>query len=177
MFRATGRFVWMLCYIVFFACMYIINKYEKKKVANFIIILCLILQIIDFYPSMKRKFEYKEKVYNIDNTNWEYVMQDVKHIVYLNFDDLSFDENRTSYYIVAYIAYQNDCTLNNFYFARKITNVKETNEIQIQKLKSGEIDENTLYIIRQKDKNNMWWNENLDNYNIDEYIVVKNKQN
>ena len=161
--------------MILFVCMYIINKYEKKKVANFIIVLCLILQIIDFYPAMKGKFEYKEKIYDIDNTKWEYVLQDVEHIVYLNFEELSFDEYRTSCYIAAYIAYKNNCTLNDFYFARQINNVKETDKEQIEKLKSGEIDESTVYIIRQKDKNNVWWNQSVDNYNIDGFVVIKSR--
>jgi len=46
-FRASGRFVWIPCYLIFFASIYIVNKYvESKKTANFIIILCLVIQSI-----------------------------------------------------------------------------------------------------------------------------------
>lgn len=173
MFRATGRFVWVPCYLIFFVCLYIVNKYEKEKVANFIITLCLIIQIIDFYPALKEKFEYKEKTYNIDKTNWEQVINDAEHIVYLNFEKLSFDENRKSFYIVAYIASENNCTLNNFYFARQINNVSETNNEHIDKLINGEIDDNTVYIIRQENNDSIWWNESLKYCFIDGYKVIK----
>ena len=172
MFRAMGRFVWIPCYIVFFVCLYTVFKYCKKKTAIFVIVLCLIIQIIDFYPTMKNKFEYKEKISDLDKASWEQIIGDAEHIVYLNFENLSFDENRTSFYNVASIAYENNCTLNNFYFARLIDNVKETNSEHIERLKTGEIDNNTVYVIRQKNAD-VWWKENLYSKFIDGYKVIR----
>lgn len=151
--------------------MYFVFKYTKKKTAIFIICLCIILQIIDFYPSMINKFNYEEKVYKIDEA-WEQIINENDHIVYLSFVDESFDEMRTAYYKVADIAYKNNCTLNNFYFAREINNVYETTHKYIDQLKSGELQDNFIYLIRQQN-DEIWWNQKLETLKIDGYIVIK----
>ena len=99
-FRTIGRFIWLPCYIVFFASIYIVSKYINKKTANVVIIMCLILQIIDFYPIMQSKFKYEDKVYDINETAWKEVLEDAEHVVYLNVGGLSFQEERDGFYKV-----------------------------------------------------------------------------
>ena len=157
--------------MIFLVCMYIVSKYTNKKIANVIIVICLILQLIDLYPSLNNKFDYKEKTYNIDTVQWENVLNNVEHIVYLNLENNSFDEIRSSYYKIAYIAYINDCTLNDFYFARKIENVETTAQNYVIELINGNTENNCIYVINQED-DNIWWNKDLISNNIDGFIVI-----
>ena len=169
-FRATGRFIWLPCYMIFIASMYVIFKYLNKKIANTIILICLIIQIIDFFPSMSNKFNYEEKRYNID-TAWEQIMDNTEHLVYLSFGKETFEEMRTAYYKIAYIANEYNCTLNNFYFAREINNVHETSLNYIEQLKQGELKQGYIYVISQK-SDSKWWNDKLNTIRIDNYIIV-----
>ena len=174
-FRATGRFIWLPCYIIFAASMYIVFKYSNKKTANTIIVICLILQLIDFYPSMNNKFNYEEKEHKIDNA-WKQILENTEHIVYLSFGEDSFDEMRTAYYKIAYIAYKNNCTLNNFYFAREINNAYETSQKYTEELKQGQLRNGYTYIIKQNSQSK-WWDDKLEYYKLDEYIVIISSNN
>ena len=150
--------------------MYIIFKYSNKKIAYIILSLCLVIQFIDIYPAMKEKFNYEEETYTIDK-EWEQALEGTSHIVYLQIGEYIYEEMRPLYYKIAYIANENNCTLNNFYFAREITNVKDTSSKYEEDLKQGNLEKENLYIIKQKDEN-VWWNEQLNAKKIDGYIVI-----
>ena len=171
LFRATGRFIWVPGYLVYLASLYIINKFTKNKIAILIVTICLIIQIIDFYPAMNEKYSYEEIEYSVDKITWEQMLNDKKHVVYLIFGQYSFDEARNEFYKAAYIANLNNCTLNNFYFARQVQNVEQTNNDYILQLKQGKIEQDVLYIIKQN-SDNKWWNEELNEYEIDGYTVI-----
>ena len=175
-FRATGRFVWVPCYLIYFACMYIVYKYTNKNVAKVIISLCLIIQIVDFYPSMINKFEYDDGKYNIDETSWNIVLEGKKHIALFNYAKGSFEEKITKIFKLSNIAYENDCTMNTFYFARKIINLDETVQKQLEDVREGRLENDYLYVSSQDDDLGTWWNENLYCYNIDGYKVITDKE-
>ena len=171
LFRATGRFIWLPCYIIFTACMYLISKFTNRKTANFVIIFCLILQVIDFYPNINNKFQFKEDKIEIDSVSWEQTIDGAKHIVYFGLEEKSFEEMIEGYYKIAYIAHENKCTLNNFYFARQIDNVTETSQKYINDLQLGNLENGYIYVIKQNSENR-WWNEKLKTYKLDGYIVI-----
>lgn len=150
--------------------MYLSYKYLNKKTANIVIVICLVIQLIDFYPAMSNKFNYEEKNYDID-TSWQELLEETEHIVYLSFGQTSFDEMRTAYYKIAYIAKENNCTLNNFYFAREIENVQETSMKYIEKLQHGETEKGYIYVIKQA-SDNKWWNQSLNVNSLDGYTVI-----
>ena len=74
-----------------------------------------------------------------------------------------------------YIAYKNKCTLNNFYFARGVKGISESLGKYIEDVARGNLEENTVCIIRQGD-DTRWWSYKLDATKIDGYIVVSIKK-
>ena len=157
--------------MIFFTCIYIVNKYANKKTANFIIVTCLIIQLLDLYPSFKNKFEYKEEIYDLDKIAWEQLLDGAEHIAYINFEKDSYDDMRESFYKIAYIADENNCTLNNFYFARVIKNTDETFKKHVYELINGDLNNRYVYVIKQQNDIN-WWNNNLNSFKLDGYIVI-----
>jgi len=169
-FRATGRFIILPYYLIFLVCMYIINKFVSKKYGMILILICLLVQFADIYPAMVNKVKYKQGDYEYDKSAWSQVLEENKHIVYLSnpyhFKLLTFK--------LARIANENNCTLNNFYFARKIKGLEENTNKTLENLSNGEINENTVYIIKKEDLKSEK-NEKLFYYNIDEFIVITSK--
>lgn len=169
-FRSSGRFVWLPCYIMFLASMYLVYKYTNKKCAISVISICLIIQLLDLSLSLETKFTYEEKSYNSDKQAWEEVLEGCEHIVCLPPD--KFENGQFLH--LGYIARENGCTMNNFYFARKVKNVEETNSGYLEELKEGSMQEGFAYVLK-KDDVDIAKNAKLDYTAIDEYIVIKGK--
>ena len=154
MFRATGRFIILPYYIIFWASIYLIDKACKgedriKTKANAIILICLIIQLIDIIPVMQNRVNYNKEIYEFDKIAWEEALDGYNHITYLS----------NPYYVkkdtfrLAYIASKNNCTLNDYYFARKVKGKEEETikvlEEILEDMKKEEL--NTIYIIRKED--------------------------
>lgn len=167
-FRASGRFVWIPCYLIFFASIYIVNKYvESKKTANFIIILCLVIQLLDLRAVITNKFNYEGRKDTFDNAAWQAVLEDYKHVFYIRSSDFSSEELME----LAYIANENGCTVSNFYFARPIKGVEETQNENLEKLTKSQIEDKCVYVLK-KEQIDLLEKTNLYCYNIENYIVV-----
>lgn len=169
-FRSSGRFVWLPCYIMFFASMYLVYKNTNKKCAISVISICLVIQLLDLYPSIKTKFTYEEKGYNSEKQLWTQVLEDCEHIVCLPI--AKFQNGHFLH--LGYIARENGCTMNNFYFARKIKNVEETNYAYMEELKNGDLREGFAYVLKNDDVD-IAKTAGLDYTPIDEFIVIKKK--
>lgn len=77
MFRATGRFGWMLFYLVFLLALYGIYKAVKNpKIACAIIIPLVLLQIYDLSGVLKEKHDY---FYNFSTENRQYRAMEAQH--------------------------------------------------------------------------------------------------
>ena len=170
-FRATGRFIWIVDYLIFFIAIYIVYKYLKRKTANIIIVLCLVIQVLDLYPSMAHKFEYID-IYNIQNQNeWDLVLKDCKHIICFGFSDISIE----GFEEIIYLAKEKNLSINKFYFARHIKNTTQTEGMYLNKLINNEISQDDIYIVRTKNAK-IFENTKLNLYKINDYIIaVPNK--
>lgn len=168
--RAIGRFIWLPCYIIYMLIIWYVSKYKSDKISFAIIIICLIIQIYDFYPKMTNKFEYQNKEYTISK-QWEQVLSEKKHVVYLNFEEQTFDEMRTDYYKIANMAFKKDCTLNIFYFAREIKNTLESSQKYMEELVKGTVPKDHLFILNRK-KEDKWWSQDLQTEKIDGFTVI-----
>ena len=169
MFRAIGRFIWIACYIIFLSSIFIVYKYSNKKIANIIITVCLVIQIVDLYPSMITKFEYSEEnKISYSEKEWEIALKDVSHII-------TYANNQTSELLkMAYIANKNNCTVSDFYFARDIENVGKMKLEYLDKLINNEIDEGYIYVINEEDAKYLT-KITLNMYKIDEFVVITDK--
>ena len=171
-FRASGRFIWTPCYLIFLISMCLVNKnIDSKKAANCLIILCLVIQLLDLKKVMTNKFNYEEQKYDFDRATWETVLDEYNHVFYLK----SFEFTSEELMKMEYIANQNGCTVSNFYFARPVKGVKETENENLEKLKKSEMPDKSVYILKigQED---LLKEANLYYYKIEDYIVVAPKE-
>lgn len=170
-FRSTGRFIWIPCYMIFFTCMYVVSKNMNKKVANIVITICLIIQLLDLYPYLKDKFTYEEKPYTYNNIAWNEILNGNPHIACIPISKF----NNGDFFKLAYIAKENNCTINNFYFARKVKHVEETSNKYIEDIEKGITEEGFVYILKKDDEEIAKKSKLLYNI-IDDYIVITSKQ-
>ena len=171
-FRASGRFIWIPCYLIFFTSMCIVNKYiYSKKTTNFIIILCLVIQLLDLKAVIVNKFNYEERKDIIDNVSWETVLKDCEHVFYIRSLNFTSEELME----LAYIANENECTVSNFYFARPIKGVEETQNDNLAKLSKSQIEDRCAYVLKKEQKD-LLEKTDLYCYNIEDYIVVVPKE-
>ena len=116
---------------------------------------------------MINKVKYKQSDYQYYKLAWSEVLEEYEHIVYLSNPYYS----KTHTFKLAKIASENNCTLNNFYFARKLKGIEENTKKSLEELNNGKLEENVIYVIRKEDlKENI--NTNLFYQDIDEFVVI-----
>lgn len=171
MFRASGRFMWPVFYLIMFFSILTIITYRNKKFANLIIIICLGIQVLDLQGYMKGKHDIftSKQTYNttLHSEFWDNIKDDYDNIVFLDSDDIL--EKQENLYAFANYASENNMTLNTFYFARRYLEIDNTLVDYMEKLSNGEFDDRTIYIF-----NNQIINKNLYSltfYNVDGYLI------
>lgn len=124
-FRATGRFIWVVYYILMLAIVVVFLKMsnQKKAVLGVVMILvaCIAIQFVDVTKSeaMKQRFASLSRGYVQSPYQTEAVtslLRDRRHVVYT--DDVI---NPEAFFELGYIVAQSDMTMNNGYIARKDT--------------------------------------------------------
>lgn len=156
MFRATGRFVWVIIYIILTAISIRIARMNKKYNCYVImagLVCCLALQVIDLYPMLfLRKGVGKESNYKAEEYNalrspvWERIGEDYKHIEMME-AELMVHSNYFDSFSLAEFAVENGMTISNFAAARPTVELRE--EIlkkQYEKLEGGKARDDTLYV-------------------------------
>lgn len=150
-FRASGRFMWPICYlIIIFAIKTIINRSTLKQAIIFLII-CVAIQISDLSGAMFNKHNYysNEIVYTpkIKLNIWdELSKQKYKHMVFL-YDMESISPESNILWDLSNFAVSNNITVNDNYVARK--NPEDINKLKsnyIDELKNGNVRDDTIYI-------------------------------
>lgn len=168
-FRANGRFIWIASYSIFLISILIVYKCSNKKVANAIITICLLIQILDFRSSMTNKFRYSDYItYTENNISFDKVLEGSKHIACLDILDT------TMLYELSDVALRNNCTMSNFYFARPVEGVKETENILFEDIRNSKKNDDYVYIIEKKNKE-LIEETTLNCYEIGPYIAITSK--
>lgn len=152
-FRANGRFMWPVMYLIMVFGLKYAHRYWRK--AGFIIImLCLILQIFDLSFYIKRKGEYVDVLSQMPpalaDEFWDKV-NDRKEIFFF-VDENNSGELTPTYTIkmvmgFADYAYENGMVLNDFYYARKSDlQINERRRSEMAAIQGGNIDPDKIYI-------------------------------
>lgn len=81
--RASGRFIWLIYYLIFiFGIISIYQFFNKSKKSEIIILLVLILQLVDIHPALKNYYNaHVFKIYNDefdDKIFWSKISNDFK---------------------------------------------------------------------------------------------------
>jgi hypothetical protein len=167
-FRASGRLIWPLYYMIIFFALYVLIKGSSKKTIIILLSTSLFIQYYDLSKKMEEFHGIYNKSYVVNNPIksdfWSFVSSHFEHIVYIPLKD---DE----YLPFAYFASNHTMTLNIGYFARQNYEKRSTaNEQQRKELLNGSYNDKTLYII-DKSVINQYLLKGLEIYNIDGYFV------
>lgn len=171
-FRASGRVIWVVVYIIIFSSLIIIIKTMSKNKTVVVLAVALIIQIYDISDVLKMKYEHfsqiQEQELLLKETNfWNYIAKDtqIRHIVYLS------DVERAMMYSITDWAMQNEKTVNDFYFARSIDDKVSNSKADAL----GELSEDTLFIFKE-DKFENILDYDLYYYKIDGLIIGYSKK-
>lgn len=174
-FRATGRFIWLACYLITLVA--IVNVYKNIKNKKYSYVFIMVVLFIQIYDLRGYIIEKHQIFNNYDNEyvfNFEEQINISKYneIVFLPADNVSREFKNI--YKIANLAIDNGMKINNFYMARNNLKTTEYSENIIEKLCNNEVDEKIIYIIldnelvtRIKDKNTF-----LDFYNMENYTIA-----
>lgn len=171
-FRASGRIVWIVVYIIMLGSCVLIAKTVNTRMMVATLSVALLIQIYDISDVLKTKHEnigneqrYVSMLTETDFWNDMAQRKDIQHIVYF-----SMVETPMMYSITDW-AIQNDKTVNNFYFARSIDDRVAESRIDAFNTLSDDM----LYIFKQDEC--MWTLVyDLHYYQIDGLIVGYRKK-
>lgn len=159
-FRASGRFIWPVSYVIMiFTLRKVIKKYTAK-VAAIIIILCCMIQIYDFstFISDKRtKFTQVSSYASVlQSSVWEDIAGQYEGIVFLNIKEEKSGLNLNEQFPVRIIfdlaeyAIHNDMYLNDFHVSRSDKEQSGNNKLlYLEAIREGTVEANNIYIFAQ----------------------------
>ena len=183
MFRATGRFMWIVVYlIIIFLFIYIAKwittlKSPKTVIINGIVAVCLLLQIVDLYPILSLRYDvgnednYDSKDYNaLQSPIWDKIADKYDHIEMMEEEMLVHTNYKDSFSLAQY-AVTHGMTISNFAAARPNVELrKEILEKNFNLLENNQADDRTIYVFGNA-FSILGKNLNLNMYIIDNIII------
>lgn len=146
-FRSNGRFIWTAVYLLILSAVVLADRYLSPHLLRIIIVFALLLQLFDLSGMIKEKQDYFKTRHTYE-TMWDAeelrdLLQSQKEFVFLyNENDILME--------TAYYAYLHQMRLNNYYYARDITDAVEKNISRWkEELKAGVVKERTIYIFKE----------------------------
>ncbi|MBO6137459.1 MAG: hypothetical protein J6O71_02510 [Lachnospiraceae bacterium] len=150
-FRSTGRFIWVVVYIIFAGVFYLLSKYVDSRRLIPLLLICLLLQAADLSDIIRDKHSFfseshEEHVSDFDDPVFLAVVDRYDRFIF------SYD-NVIRIMDAAYYAYKHGMTLNRFYYARDNHEQVETalNDY-LEKAASGRPEADLIYMF---DENNL----------------------
>lgn len=182
-FRATGRAAWMILYIILAFSIYQLFKLFKRNIAIIILFVCICLQIFD-YSDKIHALTAERGVKNdvgyesiLENPAWSQLEQMNKDkIIFMN------GANRNNsikliniigvqrVYEIARFAFQNNMSVNDFYFARTNQDIGDYRSQLWGQLDKNIIDEKAIYIFVENPVK-LIQNRVLNFYLVDGYLI------
>ncbi|MBP9706829.1 MAG: hypothetical protein KBD78_04245 [Oligoflexales bacterium] len=158
-FRATGRFIWPMLYLIILVTMVALNRYRQDKRVLALIVIAVFLQIIDVSKSLKRTEELKAggRIQSSIYDKMEIIIGDVRKFKSVELIppfiqptncvlNSPFDIN--AYIAFAYYALKTDAMVNSGISARKTKkDIEETCGLAVENFKSARYDPDSLYIL------------------------------
>ncbi len=182
-FRATGRAMWMVFYILIIFCICRLFQLYKYHRAFIIMMVCLCLQLFDysdFIHSCTDKRGLKSNdVYEsiLESPAWKQLEQmDKDKVLFMNGADRNNSIKLTNIigvqrvYEITRFAFQNNMTVNDFYFARTNQDIGDYRGELWDRLYEGKVDEKAVYIFVEEPVK-LIQNNVLNFYVIDGFLV------
>ena len=168
-FRASGRFSWLLFYLIYLFTFISVSKLFEKKYLPIILFFLLTFQIIDNYKlinifrnELKSSEVYEEAINKMELKNpiWKIVEKNYSKINIYPIKNKPKDYTR-----IAFFASQNGLSTNFGYFSRiNHTTEERFNNKMIKDFNEGTFEKRTIYIIQDDEK----WKFLKDTYSTSE---------
>jgi hypothetical protein len=173
-FRSSGRFVWILFYLIILGSLIFIFKSYTKRTLRIILILIVSLQFIDLHEA-KEYFSTKfnnPTVYNGRSLKWASPMKDpFWELVGKNYKQINYvyTKNRPKdYFSISHFAAKNNMRINTGYFSRiSKAGAKLVNQELRQAILNKKLDSASIYFIYD---NELWLYINK-NYKSSNFII------
>ena len=146
-FRSSGRFVWTVVYIIMCFSVLVLAKTLNRHWARFILLFALLLQVYDIHQQLDSKNAWfaPEKTHEAgfaENEIWEKIPLDrIDHLL------LASSMDRPRIYMITDWALENGITMNDFYFARDISDLVSENLRKALQEK----EDDSLFLFTKKD--------------------------
>lgn len=148
-FRASGRFIWIVDYMVYTAIFAVIARFDRKKTVVFISALCLCIQILDLRDILSDKhriFTENKNYVSVLDDSLDEIAEGTDEIVFLSLPE-NYISYREMYITFGEYASCHNMKMSSFYAARPDYDaLSEYADKQYQKLMDGNGEENILYV-------------------------------
>lgn len=169
-FRASGRMVWVAVYIIMLCSCVVLARLLNKRTLVTVVSVVLILQVYDIHKILDNKRENFNQVKVYDSVLkteefWGKIAEteQIKHVVY--FTSVAVDY--TVLYSITDWALNNGMTVNDFYFARTISD-----KVSASRSESlATLSEQDVFILKPDDVAYCLNNYDLNYYEIDGLVV------
>ena len=173
-FRSSGRFVWILFYLIILGSLIFIFKSYTKRTLRIILILIVSLQFIDLHEA-KKYFSTKfnnPTVYNGRSLKWASPMKDpFWELIGKNYKQINYvyTKNRPKdYFPISHFAAKNNMKINTGYFSRiSKAGAKLVNQELRQAILNKKLNSASIYFIYD---NELWLYINK-NYKSSDFII------
>ena len=173
-FRSSGRFVWILFYLVSISSLIFIIKNYSDKTIKVLLILLITIQFIDL-SNAREYFSTKlntPKIFNGRSGKWKSPMKNIIwNEISKNYNKVSYvyTKNRPKdYFPISYFAAENDMKINTGYFSRVSKEATKIINLQLKKsILTKKLNHETIYFIYD----DSLWDFIKNNYDNQDYII------
>lgn len=171
-FRASGRFIWCVGYLIMTFCMMAVCYYGKRAVAMICMFGALLVQIADMQNMIlikKNNVCQEKSLQTIQSAEWEKLAKGKDHLVILPFSTVWQNQGISAAYEMGDFAVDHGMTINYFPLARTDLEQIALNDAEYM---AGAVDgvsrDETMYILDTEEKGR---NLGLDVYYVDGYYI------
>ena len=182
-FRANGRFIWPVIYILNYCLVIYVSEYMSYKRAIIVLTVCLGVQIFDMCEYILNKRAYVDYLAEAPDTlqdeYWDILAgQNYNEVYFFVEDGESIQQSYSIKTIIALCeyAYKNNMKLNDFYCARKnAERIDQDREVELTEIKNGNADSAKLYVFPDLEES-VADLENFELMQVDNiYVGIKNR--
>ncbi len=174
-FRASGRFIWIVDYIVYTAVFAVISKFSGKKTIVFISALCMCIQLVDLRDILSEKhkiFTETKNYVSVLDDSFDEIAGGADEIVFLPLPE-DFNLHIKMYLTFGEYASCHNMKMSSFYAARPDYDaLSEYADNKYQELESGSGETDILYVFFNEDEVPES-NKNLHVYEVANYTVAR----
>lgn len=156
-FRATGRFIWPVGYLVMFLSMATVFSVlsPRKWLTVLGAVLITVLQMADISPYLRSVYtneKYRHRVtytLSIHQQAWDHLLETKEHVIFQPAGTFVFASGGSD---IALLAMRHHATISNFYFARSdYEELAQYNQLIQEELNNGITREDTIYVLTESD--------------------------